>query len=34
MNALLNNTNRLKHEAQDRGETKLSEPVRQRIVAK
>ena len=34
MSALLNTANRLKHEAQDRGETQLLEPVRQRLVAR
>jgi transposase len=34
MSTLLNTANRLKHEAQDRGETKLSEPVRQDIIGK
>jgi transposase len=32
MSVLLNTANRLKHEAQDRGETELSQPVRQSIV--
>lgn len=34
MSELLNTANRLKHEAQDRGETKLLEPVRQGIIVK
>jgi transposase len=34
MSALLNTANRLKREAQERGETKLSEPVRQGIIVK
>ena len=34
MSELLNTANRLKHEAQERGETKLLEPVRQGIIAK
>jgi transposase len=34
MSALLNTANRLKHEAQEKGETKLLEPVRQGLVAK
>ena len=34
MSELLNTANRLKHEAQERGETKLLEPVRQGLIAK
>ena len=34
MSALLNRANRLKHQAQARGETQLSEPVRQDILAR
>jgi hypothetical protein len=34
MSAPLNTANRLKHEAQERGETKLLEPVRQDIIAR
>jgi transposase len=34
MSALLNTANRLKHEAQERGQTKFLEPVRQALVAR
>ena len=34
MSELLNTANRLKHEAQERGETKLLEPVRQGVIVK